>query len=715
MKKRNSISKNKNKSNKNLRNNNLYQSTESIIKIIIDKLINLSVRKSYSNKIDSQIGDYCFKFMKNNINNIFELNYIAHTKESKKTNISNNKNAELFWALQKPPTNTWVEILEPDFFEIDRYEGTNINYKELNEKKEEKNTDLNKNDIQNNSNTKNIIQKSYYIQYKLNNTNLPKISSKSVINDFIEKKESNKNIILQKTLLNTRNDYKKETNISENNNNTQNKNKKNQIIEFPSDDISNLSEDIQKYDLPNVENLRKEVEKNILKKEEEKKKLKKEEEKEKLLQKITIDKKNKKLFDSNRLTFDSDGKIISFKRYNIDNLKDFILTKNFIKEVKKNINTNLSKKSLPNINNSNITSKTPIKTINIKEKEKGKEKEKEKEKENEKEIIRQSQRQINKINDRLIEKIIPSGSNFQLMSPVIGVVIKENGQSKEGPKDFSKYFKKYSLKDYDNMLSNYLPNMNKKFLKTSFDNMSNRQVLRNNVLNMNNLIQSNLNKKKSNDINNNNINNDELSVYNPLISSPNKDINLMEKDINNLLNYKTIDVPNNHMISTRKSFLNNSKNNPLLTSYNNISSNMNKNNLYTTNFDNFITMKKMGMGSLKLELDSLKNLDENSSTLYKNSLTTRYNDIIGNQFKAKNKSLNSRNINNKNVLGDFNKKILTSSRWGNEFNDSHSKNVGTVYSKHQTKIQVLRELGSNILEGIKIKLPRNRKVNLSVK
>ena len=87
MKKRNSISKNKNKINKNLKNNKnntLYQSTESIIKIIIDKLINLSVRKSYSNKIDSQIGDYCFKFMKNNINNIFELNYLAHTKESKK-------------------------------------------------------------------------------------------------------------------------------------------------------------------------------------------------------------------------------------------------------------------------------------------------------------------------------------------------------------------------------------------------------------------------------------------------------------------------------------------------------------------------------------------------------------------------------------------------------------------------------------------------------
>ena len=50
----------------------------------------------------------------------------------------------------------------------------------------------------------------------------------------------------------------------------------------------------------------------------------------------------------------------------------------------------------------------------------------------------------------------------------------------------------------------------------------------------------------------------------------------------------------------------------------------NNNNLYTTNFDKFITMKKVGMGSLKLELDSLKDLDDNTG-FYKNSLTT---DII---------------------------------------------------------------------------------------
>ena len=36
-----------------------------------------------------------------------------------------------------------------------------------------------------------------------------------------------------------------------------------------------------------------------------------------------------------------------------------------------------------------------------------------------------------------------------------------------------------------------------------------------------------------------------------------------------------------------------------------------------------------------------------------------------------------------------------------------------IYSRHMTKQQVLRELGSNILSGIKIKLPRRRKVELN--
>ena len=691
---------------KNSQNNNLYQSTESIIKIIIDKLIYLSIRKSYSNKIDSQLQDYCFNYMKNNINNMFEPYYISHTLDSKKpinNNENNEKKDELFWKLKKPQNNTWVEILEPQYFEIDRYEGTNIKYKEI---KDDDIGSVGRKKIQNIPETKNANKKSHFI-YNKNNNDIIKASNKNVKIDFIEKIEnikkiSDKNLLISNNIVNKKDNILKEKGVSPTNNNisSKNKNKKiNQIAEFSNEEISNLSEDDnKKYDLPNVEILRKEIEESKLRIEEEKRKMKKEDEKENVLQKLINDKKNKKIFDSNRLTFDSDGKIIYFKQYNIDNLKDFALTKNFIKEVKKNDNIKVTKKKLNN--NNNQISKTPVKVLKIKEEE----------------IIRQYKNQINRINDRPVEKIIPSGSNFQIMSPDIGVVIKENGQSKEGPKEFSKYFKKYSIKDYDDMLNNYLPKINKKFLKTNFDSMPNRKSLRNNVLNLNNIIknnQLNLNKIKSNDINNI-VNNEDISIYNPLLSSQNKENNLIDKNMNNLSNYKSIDIPNNNMLSSRISLLNNSKNNPLLSSFNNInSSNMNNNNLYTTNLDKFITMKKEGMGSLKLELDSLKDLDDDSG-FYKNSLTTRYNDIIGNQFRTKNKSLNPKNE-YKNDFGEFNKKILTNRKWGNEINLNNSNSINTVYSKHQTKIQVLRELGSNILDGIKIKLPRNRKVNLSIK
>ena len=60
--KRKSILKEKNK-----RTENNYQSSESIINIILNKIITLSVRKSYANKLNSEQGNYYFNFIKNNI------------------------------------------------------------------------------------------------------------------------------------------------------------------------------------------------------------------------------------------------------------------------------------------------------------------------------------------------------------------------------------------------------------------------------------------------------------------------------------------------------------------------------------------------------------------------------------------------------------------------------------------------------------------------
>ena len=663
--KRKSILKEKNK-----RTENNYQSSESIINIILNKIITLSVRKSYANKLNSEQGNYYFNFIKNNINNMFEPYYIAHTtKESKHKEANRN---ELFLKVKQPDNNTWVEILEPKYFEIDRFEGSSIKFKELEKNEDETEKSL----LKNNKKTKNEYQKSIFSNNK-NQNNILK-SSKNVKIDFVDKKE-NYNINTNKTPNKKEDNIKKEKNNiqNENNNVIQNKSKKIQMIDFPNEDIPKTDEeDIDKFNLPEVEILRREIQEQLNKQEEERKKMKQEEEKEKKKVLILNEKKSDKIFDSNKLTFDSNGKIISFRQYKTDNLKDFLIPKNFIKEVKK---ANTSTTSIKKIQkNNNIISKTPVKTLKLKE-------------ENIIKDNRMANKAIKLIENNPPEKIIPSGSNFQLISPNIGVVIMENGQSKEGSREFSKHFKKYSLKDYDEIYNNYLPKINRNFQKTNFENSSRRASLKNNVLNIKNTQSININE--------------ESLAYNPLMTSPNKENN-----------FKTVDTPKNNALSSRKINLNNSSNNPLLSSYNMHTSNLNTNNLNTTNLDKYITMKKEGISSLKLELDSLKDLSQNNSIFYKNSLTTRYDDFIGNKFRIKNHSLLNRNTIYKNSFGDFNKKILTNKRWGNDVSTSFSNNnINTVYSKHQTKIQILRELGSNILNDLKVKLPRSRKVNLVIK
>lgn len=669
---------------------NLYQCGETIVKAIIDKLIVLSVRKSYASKIEKDMRQHCFDFMKAQIDSSFESYYISHTKHPKNKEANNNdgKN-ELLWKTIKPKRNTWIEIMEPECFEMDRYESSNIKFTEIikkDDKQGEQGSPKNKNS------QKSHFRRKSMIEHEVKLYNEIRINRKNKTNSM--EKESNKNIEIisnKKDNVKIEKNDNKEEKITNQTNEAKNKKI---MFEFPSEDIPNIEEEFchDKYDLPNAETLRKEFQESLIKKEEERKKqIKLEREKEQKKRIIIDDKKDKKLIDTKRLTFDSNGKIISFRQYRIDNLKDFFIPKNFIKDIKKSENANVSK--------NNKLTKTPKKLV-IKE-----------------EVIRNIQNfefEERKINPKFLEKIIPSGSNFKIMAPDIGVVIKENGNSKEGPKDFSKYFKKYSLIDYNQMLNENLPNWNKNLYEASLGIRAIQS--QRNMLNKNNPMNKSkeLLKFKTNNESNINIafNDKELSSYNPLLSSPNKK-NSNEIDINNLNNFNTLNITNNHKISSKRSFLNISRNNSLLSSYNNNNSSNLNNNLNTINYDKSITMKK-GISSLKLELDSLKDLNENLPMIYNNSMTTRHNDIIGNRFKLKNNSQNPKNIKIKNIFGDFNKRILTNKRWGEEFSgNNNNNNMNTVYSKHQTKMQILRELGSNIFNGLKIKLPRNRKVNLN--
>ena len=81
------------------------------MKSIIDKMIILSVRKSYAYKIEEDMRQHCFDFLKTQIDYCFESYYISHTKKPKKKEANNNdgKN-EILWKTIKPKKNTWIEL-----------------------------------------------------------------------------------------------------------------------------------------------------------------------------------------------------------------------------------------------------------------------------------------------------------------------------------------------------------------------------------------------------------------------------------------------------------------------------------------------------------------------------------------------------------------------------------------------------------------------------
>ena len=345
-------------------------------------------------------------------------------------------------------------------------------------------------------------------------------------------------------------------------------------------------------------------------------------------------------------------------------------------------------------------------------------KEKEKEKEiKEEEIIKNVEeekkvKEITNITNNMNtekERFIPSGSNFQIILPNTGVVIKENNQLKEGSKEFSKFFNKYSLQDYDKMLNDYVPLQNRTMLHNHLNTSSNNNSkYLSTSPNNNTMIKKRNSIISSLDSNNNiNVNNSEIPI-NPLLSNEDQSSYLYEKD-------KDKDKSINNIGFNMNS--NSNLNNPLLSSnMNSINFNKYNESNNSLNLDNSIVMKKLGTGSLKLELDSLKDLSVINTDLIK--VPNKRKNIFGSGFM---RSTNNKTykiiptkIENTN-LNDFNKKIMATKGWGNEtinLNEYKDKS-NLVYARHITKQQVLRELGSNILSGVKVRLPRDRKVDIN--
>ena len=311
--------------------------------------------------------------------------------------------------------------------------------------------------------------------------------------------------------------------------------------------------------------------------------------------------------------------------------------------------------------------------------------------------------------------------------PNIGVVIKENQKIKEGGREFNKYFKKYSINDYDKILNEYVPMQNKTHLKNKMNKMNLANLSSSNIPAAKKTSES-VDNPRSNTINNlqNNINktfnynfnynsNDSLNKNNPLLTTnDNIQININDTDNNNINNTSSSYLKTSVGIN---SFNKNSNNyNPLMTSFNLRSAFMNINNTARRgiSFNDSIMMKKAGASSLKLEIDSMADLRNDKATYHEHE-NLKQNNIFGRNFMKNYKIGLFKPLSN-NSLNALNKNILVDTNWGNKTGGEKSqRQENLVFAKHHTKQQALRELGSNILSGIKVKLPRDRKVEINNK
>ena len=746
--------------------NNPFQINEFIVRSIIDKIIAISVRASCMKNFDKDFEDYCNNYVLTQLNSLLATKYLYYYKEPE-----NEDSNILFWNKSFIEKNTWIEIKEPISPQIDRYENVFvkcINYdpsftendwtinmiNRTNTLKKNNPTPIDKKELMDikmriNSNKKYSLKIKKIINKEEQNKILDILEEKSSISSKDEETKNKKSKRISKLSKNFDNPlyniYKSHKEIislrkvpsqnpkpttTQNDLNTEidndnietnfaiNKNSKRQpILPIDCKDIPGIEKEFNfdKYSPPDVDKLRKKMKEEKIKKENEEKK-------KALIKSLTINNGNGdnneirlRIIDSNKLTFDSNGTLIRYKPFKIETLsKDFLSTKNEIRVLNNNDN---SKKDI----------NEKIRTISSKEEQK---KISPKEEEENKTITKNPKDDPNgedkvnyvKIPGNRTEKIIPSGSNFSIMFPNIGVTLKEDDKIKEGTRDFGMYFKKYSISDYDRILRDYLPIQNKTMLKnkmgqskysttTNMNLTSLTKRVPKNSLNINTIY-----KYSSTSLNKNNNTIDFNMKILPLTQTQNFNTDLTNPLINPqelIQESDTNNINNNSSIKTNKSKIS-----------------------YVFSGSNLYTMRKMNNNSnyregrliklsrncssfsLKNEIENMKDLNVgNKFNFYSPKIKLKSRNILNNfkeiyKIKRKNEFKDNTNVGKK--MNELNKKIIMAGEWGNHSLQKNKSTGNLLFSKHATKYQSLRELGSNLFNGIKVKLPRERKVDIHI-
>ena len=487
----------------NLIKNKISEESDIIVHSIIEKILSLTISTSLRNRIENEIPEKCFSYIKEFLSNKLLMEFLPHDiddylnsknpndlsvlsnkfglinssyqdlKESDNSYIINkskdfndyNNNSvfnldQVLYNNSNKGENSWDIIEEPKSNKYDSYSSTMVKFKQI--KKQE---------IVNNKNKKGVQMNN------LEEVKEEETFSKSNINN---KEKDNKN--------NTENDKKNESikklpiNLTKRKNliipipTVQVRKKRNDvdINQFPYEDLENDDFYIENNNEIDYTKLRKEIIELEQAKLKEEKKINR---KTKSIDIKQIIGEPKKQYYGKNVTVDPNGEIVHIKRVNLNHLmSEFKYPKTILKNVKQQKKVNKKNEKKENKENKeNINNEEKVENIKeniIRNESDSNEIIKQKDINN---IIEQlkpiskrasnilpkiSQKKLNvsiKTDNSEIKKIkrepvFPSGSNFELINLEIGVSIKEDEKFKTGGKDFFKKFNKYSKDIYNEKL-----------------------------------------------------------------------------------------------------------------------------------------------------------------------------------------------------------------------------------------------------------------------
>ena len=661
-------------------NNPSSDIAETVAMVLIDKIISTVVITNKVNETYKTLNDHCFNYLINFINPYLETNFIFYENGIEDPDYQKNK----IYFDRKPleKINTWNIISEPETNEIDRYENTKtkiMKYKKYSEMQidgvkesslafdiddENKNIHSSENEsIRIQKNQDKGKEKSNKEQNKENkdisNSNIkPKIPSLSQsiksLNEVHKKEEQNKKIKLppRKKIMNKFSDDM-----------APKKKEKEEILEISvTDDLPQEAyENIYSIINSNDENNRLRRERELQIEQRQAQKLleieKEKRAKQKLYRRLDKD------FDSNRLTFDPNGKIINLRTINENLAGDFISSRIKVKSEQN------KKKELFELKDVVY----PIKGMelnNINEKRNNENIM------NNKEIMNKIEADISKIkveknfeikkdknnfkNNREKEKgsILPSGYNFDKFIPEVGVVVtgERENEKKEGGFEYVKKYNKPSFNELSRFISESI-NMNSNnfssYLNSNSDlNANNKSITDGNYIGYK----------------------EEFNENNPLMQNVHKMNNNLKSFSPDLKKFKSLNIQSSNSNNRRRNLLNSyDKINPDIEQYQSIqlSKNFEENNLHLKNiFDEPLTTN-IGRNYLNsLNVNNFNKMDyfERAVLPFKKFVNKKKRKELNEEINKEKENQIKKNS-DEAYINKFNSQIINNKDWGKEDED----------------------------------------------